>query len=235
MPDKRHISTMTVLAFAVFTVGAGCKSTTEPPIPADWFTFNVQNRIDQYGPDSTADENVAELFQVHVGTGTTATKLAEIQRMDVVWPGASLRTSIPNKFQSESGVYNAVGVERRGAGLMAGDYTLEVEFNGGQTVRRHVDYDGHVLGRPIVQSLTPSANGVELTWDAPVQAHSWRLFLVQDTDQVAYTSPKGTPGGAVTGSITYSLSSGTSYTLELFMYDDFNQRMVYIPFDYTAP
>lgn len=176
-----------------------------------------------------------ELFQVHLGTGTSTAQMAKIKRMDVVWPGGALRTTVSNNFQSENGVYDAVGMEQRPEGLMAGEYTLKVEFTDGQTVRRQLDYDGHLLGRPVVQSVTPSADGVELTWDAPMQAFTWSLFLVQDTAQVAHTSPKGTAGGTVTGSIVYPLSSGTSYTLELLMYDDFNQRMVSIPFDYTAP
>lgn len=235
MLNTRRLLTTTMLACGVFTAVGGCKSATEPPIAADWFAFSVLNRIYQYGPDSTADQQVAELFQVHLGTGTPLAKLAEIQQMDVVWPDAALRTSIPNEFQSGDSVYDAVGVENRPDGLTTGEYTLEVEFKGGQSVRRQVNYDGHLLGRAVVQSVTPSANGVEISWDAPSQTHSWRLFLLQDSLQVAHSSPGITAGGPVTASVAYPLSPGTSYTLALSMYDDFNHRMVYIPFDYTAP
>ncbi len=234
MFNTQRLSAMTVLSCVVLTVGAGCKSATEPPIPADWFTFDVSNRINQSGPDTTAAQQVMELFQVHLATGTSMAKMAEIQKMEVVWPDGALRTSVPDKFQSESGVYDATGVEQRPEGLMAGTYTLEVEFKDGQTVRRRVDYDGHVLGRPVVQSVTPSADGVQIIWDAPMLKHTWRLFLTQDTAQIAVSSPHATTGGTVTGSIEHPLSSGT-YVLELLMYDDFNQRMVLIPFDYTAP
>ncbi|HKJ93973.1 MAG TPA: hypothetical protein VJ957_12460 [Longimicrobiales bacterium] len=86
-----------------------------------------------------------------------------------------------------------------------------------------------------MQSLTPGATGVELSWEAPMQSHDWRLVLLRDTATLAYSSQTHRSGGTITASLDYALSPGTSYTLDLLTSDDFNQSIVALPFDYTAP
>ncbi|HKJ92583.1 MAG TPA: hypothetical protein VJ957_05405 [Longimicrobiales bacterium] len=233
---RRALHAAAPLAIVAITACGG--GTTGPSVPADAFAFTALNRFDQAGADTTAAQTVTVKFDVFVTTAAaTVDNLAKVQSMTITWPDGTTQTPIPATFTTIAGAQTAHGEVQNAQGLMAGTYTLTVNFSGGASFTREAQVDGHQMARPVIQAMTAAADSVRLSWTAPGQSADWRLYLWQgttagaDADAVA-TSSKGHTSSAVpaSGSVTYALAPASDYVLGLLLSDHTNQRMVYMPF-----
>jgi hypothetical protein len=225
-----RVLTLVCAAFAAVACGSGTA-----PDPGEDFRLDVQNHINQMGADSTAKENYWAVFYVRAPTYISPGDLAQILAMQVVWPDSALVTPVQPDFQRTADGLTASEALRQDGVLVGGTYTLKVGFGDGRHVRQQTEYDGHLIGHPLVRSLLPSPGGVALTWVAPSVPHTYRLLL-QAGNTTSTSSVEGqTSGGeTITLSVHHTLSAGVSYQLVLLMYDEDNQRAVYIPFDYPG-